>query len=99
MQQQGPGVAWTAAPRILRAPGANGWPGETGGAWTGVQAVSVFLEEAAGIWKQRLGSYCVAHGRINMAPKESIRDNESFSPEMVSGRAPIPSLQEEFLNA
>lgn len=50
-------------------------PGETGGARTGVPAVSVFLEEAAGIWKQRLGSYCVAHGRINMAPKESIRDN------------------------
>ena len=69
MQQQGRGA------RILRAPGAKGWPGETGGARAWVPAVSIFLEEAAGIWKQRLGSCCVAHGRINMALKESIRDN------------------------
>ena len=36
---------------------------------------SIFLEEAGGIWKRFLGSCCVAHGRINTALKESIRDN------------------------
>lgn len=39
------------------------------------RSFSIFLEGAGGIWTQSLGSCCAAHGRINTALKESIRDN------------------------